>query len=72
MKKASELRLHADECRALARGMAANEQRDRLLEMAAIWEKLAAERSDLMRHSELTPEGEHQQESTSDNGASGS
>jgi len=52
--------------------MAANEQRDRLLEMAAIWEKLAAERSDLMRHSELTPEGEHQQESTSDNGASGS
>jgi hypothetical protein len=65
MKKASELRLHADECRALARGMAANEQRDRLL-------KLAAERSDLMRHSELTPEGEHQQESTSDNGASGS
>ena len=39
MKKASEYRHHAEECRALANGMA-GEQRDQLLEMAATWEKL--------------------------------
>ena len=63
MKKASEFRRHAEECRRLARGMAASEQRDRLLEMAVSWEKLAAERIELIRrHPELAIEGEHQEE----------
>jgi hypothetical protein len=39
-------------------------QKDQLLDMAATWEKLAAERSDLVRrHPELAPEGEHVEES---------
>ena len=61
MKKASEYRVHAEECRALARGMAAGDRRAQLLEMAATWEKLAAERSELIRrHPELALEGEQQ------------
>ncbi len=48
MKKASEYRQHAEECRVLARGIQ-GEQRDQLLEMAATWDKLAAERSELIR-----------------------
>jgi hypothetical protein len=62
MKKASEYRQHADECRTLARGTT-GEQRDKLLEMAMTWEKLAAERSDLVRrHPDLGLEGEHAEE----------
>jgi hypothetical protein len=62
MKKASEYRKHADECRTLARGVA-GEQRDQLLEMAATWERLAAERSELIRrHPELALSGEHAEE----------
>ena len=58
MKKASEYRKHAEECRALAKGVA-GEQRDQLLEMAATWERLAAERSELVRrHPELALSGE--------------
>lgn len=54
MKKASEYRRHAEECRAMARGMRDGPQRDQLLEMAATWEKLAAERSEMVkRHPEL-------------------
>ncbi len=38
-------------------------QRDQLLEMARTWEKLATERSDLVRrHPELAIEGEHEEE----------
>ena len=44
MKKASEYRKHAQECRALARRMAHGDQRDQLLEMAEIWDKLAKQR----------------------------
>ena len=74
MKKASEYRLHAEECRALARGMAKNhEQRDRLLEMAATWDKLAAERADLIRrHPELALEDDHRGEGASEDRAVGS
>jgi hypothetical protein len=62
MKKASEYRQHAEECRALAKGIQ-GEQRDQLLEMAVTWEKLAAERSDLVRrHPDLGMEGEHAEE----------
>src|SRR4051812_20894367 len=63
MKKASEYRQHADECRALARGVPEGEQRDQLLEMAATWERLAAERSELARrHPELGVAGEVDEE----------
>lgn len=63
MKKASEYRQHAEECRALAKGLSAGEQRHQLLEMALTWERLAAERSELVRrHPELGLEGEHQEE----------
>jgi hypothetical protein len=63
MKKASEYREHADQCRDLAKRMAPGEQRDQLLEMATTWEKLAAERSDLIRrHPELSIGDEHAEE----------
>ena len=63
MKKASEYRQHANECRALAMSMEPGEQRNQLLEMAATWDKLAADRSDLVgRHPELALEGERQEE----------
>ncbi|NEX94981.1 hypothetical protein [Caulobacter sp. 17J65-9] len=59
MKKASEYRQHADECRQLANRMGVGEHRDQLLEMAATWEALAADREALVtRHPELTQDGE--------------
>jgi hypothetical protein len=63
MKKASEYRLHADECRQLAGRMEVGEHRDQLLQMAATWDKLATERSDLVRrHPDLGLHGEHDEE----------
>ena len=63
MKKASEYRQHADECRALAAKMASGEQRDQLLTMAENWDQLAAERSELIRrHPELALRGEQAEE----------
>ncbi len=63
MKKASEYRQHAEECRAMANQSKPGPQRDQLLEMARTWEKLATERSDLVRrHPELAIEGEHEEE----------
>lgn len=57
MKKASEYRQHADECRTLAGRMDVGEHRDQLLEMAATWDKLADERSDMVkRHPEVDGE----------------
>ncbi|THD57619.1 hypothetical protein [Phenylobacterium sp.] len=62
MKKASEYRQHAVECRQLAAGVA-GPQRDQLLEMANTWERLAAERSELVqRHPEIGLGGEHHEE----------
>ncbi len=62
MKKASEYRQHAEECRALAQGMQ-GEQRDQLIEMAATWEKLAKDRADLIRrHPEQAIPGEREEE----------
>jgi hypothetical protein len=62
MKKASEYRQHAEECRALANGMT-GEQREQLLEMAATWERLADERANLIRrHPELAIHGEREEE----------
>ena len=63
MKKASEYRQHAEECRALARSMPVGKDRDQLLEMAATWDNLAAERAKLVRtHPELAVHGEHEEE----------
>jgi hypothetical protein len=54
MKKASEYHQHADECRALAATMKTGEQREQLLRMAEMWERLSEERSDMIRrHPEL-------------------
>jgi hypothetical protein len=44
MKKASDYRKHAEECRALAKGMKQAEQREQLLAMAQTWERLADQR----------------------------
>ena len=49
MKKASEYRQHAQECRALARNAKADEHRFQLLKMAETWEALAAERERVVR-----------------------
>lgn len=47
----------------LAGRMEVGEHRDQLLEMAATWERLANERSQLVRrHPELGLRGEHQEE----------
>jgi hypothetical protein len=63
MKKASEYRQHAEECRALARKLGQGEHRNQLLEMAATWDKLVIERSELIRRCpELGLEGELQGE----------
>jgi hypothetical protein len=63
MKKASEYRQHAVECRQLAATMASGEQRDQLLEMPETWDRLAADRSELVqRHPELALSGEYAEE----------
>jgi hypothetical protein len=69
MKKSSEYRQHAVQCRELAKRIKPGEQRDQLLEMATTWEKLAAERSELvLRHPELALQGEHAEEAAAGNG----
>lgn len=63
MKKASEYRLHATECRALAAKMDLGERREQLLDMAAHWDRMALERAQLVsRHPELALEGEREEE----------
>jgi hypothetical protein len=59
MKKASEYRQHAAECRSIAAQMDSADQRRQILEMAEHWEKLAKDRMDLIgRHPELAHAGE--------------
>ena len=54
MKKASEYRKHAAECRELAKQVPEGPQRDQLLEMARTWDNLAEDRDALVRkHPEL-------------------
>ena len=63
MKKASEYRLHAQECRQLAAAMESAEQRALMLQMAQHWDKLAADRVELItRHPELAHQGEQEEE----------
>jgi len=44
MKKAAEYRRHAQECRALARNAATEQERTQFLEISATWESLALDR----------------------------
>ncbi|WP_134495595.1 hypothetical protein [Microvirga pakistanensis] len=54
MKKASEYRKHAEECRILAKQVPEGPQREQLLEMARTWDNLAKDRDELIRkHPEL-------------------
>jgi len=63
MKKASEYRLHAKECRELAAHMESDEQRALMLQMAEHWDKLANDRVEMIgRHPELAHDGEHEEE----------
>jgi bacterioferritin (cytochrome b1) len=65
MKKASEYREHARECRGLAANMDSDEQRALMLQMAEHWEKLAADRLVLIeKHPELAHAGEHEESKT--------
>lgn len=49
MKKASEYRQHAAECRTLAQKMDLGEHREQLLRMAETWDKLAQDREEAAR-----------------------
>jgi hypothetical protein len=63
VKKASEYRAHAIECRGLAAKMDLGDARDQLIAMARHWDQLAAERTQLItRHPELALDGEHAEE----------
>ena len=63
MKKASEYRQHAHECRMLAAQMESDEQRDLMAQMGDHWDKLAADRLELIqRHPELAQDGEYEEE----------
>jgi hypothetical protein len=54
LKTAAEYREHAHECRALAKQMPEEEQRELLLDMAQTWDALATQREELVRrHPEL-------------------
>ena len=44
VKKLSEYRQHASECRSLAATMPSDDQREQLLAMAETWDRLAEER----------------------------
>jgi hypothetical protein len=59
MKKASEYRKHAQECRSLAAQMQSVDQREQLMLMADHWERLADDRIALVsKHPELALPGE--------------
>ena len=55
MKKASEYRQHAQECRALAKHMPPGEQREQLIRMAETWDQLAQEQARQIKGSEQSP-----------------
>jgi hypothetical protein len=48
MKKADEYQRHAQECRDLAAKMPTPEVRQQLLDMADIWERMVAERTEFV------------------------
>ena len=62
MKKASEYRQHAEECRQLASGMDSDDQRTLMLAMAQHWDSLAVDRVRLIeKHPELANAGEQEE-----------
>lgn len=62
MKKASEYRDHAKECRGLAASMGSEKQRTLMLQMAEHWDRLAADRLALIeKHPELAHAGEREE-----------
>lgn len=62
MKKASQYREHARECRELAAKMETAADREQMLAMAAHWERLARDRLALVRkHPELAIDGEREE-----------
>jgi hypothetical protein len=62
MKKSSEYRQHAQECRGLASQMASDDQRALMLQMAEHWDKLASDRLALIEnHPELAHDGEYEE-----------
>ena len=62
MKKVSEYRLHAAECRQLASKMERGEQRELLMRMAKHWENMAADRLAIIRKQpDLAIDGEHEE-----------
>jgi hypothetical protein len=65
MKKASEYREHAVECRKLASTMESEAQREQLLQMAEHWDQLAIDRLHLItKHPDLAKAGEEAEERT--------
>ena len=48
MRKASEYRHHAEECRKLAAKMKTGDQRDHMLKIAEMWDQLAKERDNML------------------------
>ncbi len=54
MKKASEYREHAAECRAMADQVARPDHREQLLEMARTWDTMADEREKAERRKRRT------------------
>ena len=53
LKKATEYRQHAQECRGLARASQTDEQRQQLLKLAETWEALAIERERMLREQRM-------------------
>jgi hypothetical protein len=63
MKKASEYRAHAEDCRRLAMQMKLEPERAALVQMAADWEEMAVYRARLIvLHPEIAQLGEHEEE----------
>ena len=63
MKKASEYRQHARECRDLAAQMGSSEQRQQLMQMAEDWDRMAIDRVDLItRNPDLAHPGDLDEE----------
>ena len=48
MRKASEYRHHAEECRKLAAKMKTGDQRDHMLKIAKVWDQLAEDCTDTL------------------------
>lgn len=63
MKKASEYRKHAQECRDLAKHMRDGPELEQCLLMARYWEQMAVDRTTLVHHHpDLAIDGEHEEE----------